>query len=197
MYKFPQKPVSAYSSNCSHNFMVKCVDPRLAWGKRLASRTAALEQVRWPSQLDWFLSLSSKICFQSLASRRRVCSQNVFHIVASVWFHWHGRRLQNIYRTLFITPEQAEALWEYSPKQQQISHREAPVTLNRLSLSLDWSLTVQWGSRTERRVTSITPSITSYSSVYVFLTALLRDRAYGNNLLILGSDCSFEILNFS
>jgi len=111
MYRFPQKPLSAYSSNCSHNFMVKCVDPCLAWGKRLASRTAALEQVRWPSQLDWFLSLSSKICFQSLASRRRVCSQNVFHIVASVWFHWHGRRLQNIYRTLFIIPEQAEALW--------------------------------------------------------------------------------------
>lgn len=103
MYRFPQKPLSAYSLNCSHNFMVKCVDPCLARGKRLASGTAALEQVRWPSQLDWFLSLSSKICFQSLASRRRVCSQNVFHIVARVWFHWHGRRLQNIYRTLHNT----------------------------------------------------------------------------------------------
>lgn len=135
MYRLPQKPLSAYSSNCIHNFVVKCVDPRLARGTGLESRTAVLEQVRWPSQLDWFLSLSPKICFQSLASRRRVCSQNVFHIVESVWFHWHSRRLQNIYRTLFITPEQADALWEYSHK-QQVSQREAVATLNRLSVSL-------------------------------------------------------------
>lgn len=101
MYRLSQKPLSAYSSDCSHSFTVKCVDPHLAWWKGLASGTAAPVQVRWPSQLDWFLS--SKICFQSLARRRWVCSQNVFHIVASVWFHLNGGRLQNIYRTLFIT----------------------------------------------------------------------------------------------
>lgn len=118
MYKLSQKPLSAYSSDCSHNFTVKCVDPRSARWKGLARGTAASEQVRWPSQLDWFLS--SKICFQSLASRRWVCSENVFHIVASVWFHLNGGRLQNIYRTLFITPEPAEAPREN--KQEGWSH---------------------------------------------------------------------------